>query len=70
VYQDTRQTSEYFSIFNRQGRKQLAKNMERVSERGETPRQTGEWDCIFTRQSWILLTVGEWLSTPLLYIKK
>jgi hypothetical protein len=36
--------------------------------RGEkTPRQTGKWVCIFTRQLRILLRVGEWLSAPLDY---
>jgi hypothetical protein len=32
-------------------RKQLAKNIVRVSKRGKNPRQTGEWVYIFTRQS-------------------
>jgi hypothetical protein len=42
--------------------KQLAKNIERFSERGKNSHQTGEWVCSFTRQSWILLAFGEWLS--------
>jgi hypothetical protein len=40
-----------YVFLTRQVRKQLAKNIERVSERGKNPRQTGEWACIFTRQS-------------------
>jgi hypothetical protein len=32
-FQDTRQTGEWFRIFTRQVRKQLAQNIERVSER-------------------------------------
>jgi hypothetical protein len=32
-------------------KKQLAKNIERVSEREKSTSQTGEWVCIFTRQS-------------------
>jgi hypothetical protein len=46
------------SIFTRQdkkkkkqNKKQLAKNIERVSEKEKNPRQTGKWVCIFTRQS-------------------
>jgi hypothetical protein len=35
VFQDTGQTGELFSIFTRQVRKQLAKNIGRVSERGK-----------------------------------
>jgi hypothetical protein len=30
--------------------KQLAQNIEKVSERGKHPRQAGEWVCIFTRK--------------------
>jgi hypothetical protein len=33
-----------------------------VSERGKNPRQSGEWVCIFTRQSQILLAFGELAS--------
>jgi hypothetical protein len=29
----------------------LAKNLARVSEKKKKPRQTGDWVCIFTRQS-------------------
>jgi hypothetical protein len=44
---------------------QMAKNKEKVSEREKTTRQTGEWVCIFTRRSRILLAIGEWLSARL-----
>jgi hypothetical protein len=46
--------------------------MEIVSERGNKPRQAGEWVSIFTRQAWNVSTriwgVGEWLSAPLTII--
>jgi hypothetical protein len=38
-FQDTHQTGELLSIFTRQVRKQLAKYIERVNERGKNPRQ-------------------------------
>jgi hypothetical protein len=45
VFQDTRQTGEWFSIFTRQVRKQLAKNIEMVSERGKkNPRRGSEYE--------------------------
>jgi hypothetical protein len=56
-----------FWIFTPQNRAQLAQNIEIVSEKGKNPRQDGEWVSIFTRQSWILLACGKWLSTPLSY---
>jgi hypothetical protein len=49
-------------IFTRHVRKQPAKNIEMVSERGKNPRQTGEWVCFFTRQSQNLLAFGELAS--------
>jgi hypothetical protein len=49
VFQDIRQIGEWFNIFTRQVRKQLAKNIERVSKREKNPHQTGEWVCIVTR---------------------
>jgi hypothetical protein len=49
-------------LTTRQVRKQPAKNIVRVSERDKNPRQTGEWVCIFTSQSWILLAFGKLVS--------
>jgi hypothetical protein len=42
--------------------KQLSWSIKIVSERGKNPCQAGKWVCIFTRQSWILLTFGELAS--------
>jgi hypothetical protein len=46
-------------------RKQLVQNIEKVRGKETSPRPAGEWGFIITRQAWILLAIGEWLTAPL-----
>jgi hypothetical protein len=68
VFQDTRQTGEYFRFITRQVGKQLAKNIEKVSERGTKPSPGWRVGLCFyspSLNSTRLWRVGEWLSAPL-----
>jgi hypothetical protein len=49
-------------MFTRHVRKQLATSTEIVSDREKNIHQAGEWVCIFTRQTGILLAIGELAS--------
>jgi hypothetical protein len=71
VFQGTRQTGEQFIIITRQVRKQLAQNIEKISERGKNSSPAWRVGLYFyspSLNSTRIWQVGEWLSASLKWI--